>query len=105
MTVDAENETTIANAGGLRPLVGLLVSENVDTQRRALCCLGNLTLTTENQQLVAAAKGVPRLVVCMQSPDTRVQRDATRTLRHLAFLTLTRTLTLDPCIAQPHRST
>ncbi|GLC71160.1 hypothetical protein PLESTF_001081000 [Pleodorina starrii] len=86
LSVHGANAATIAQAGGIPPLIGLLSSPHaLDEQRNAAGALASLAMNGESQVAMAQAGAVPPLVRLLGSgSDAVVQQRAALALGELA---------------------
>ncbi|KAJ3284530.1 Vacuolar protein 8 [Borealophlyctis nickersoniae] len=78
------NKATIANVGGLEPLVHLMQSPNTGVVCNAVGCITNLSTHDENKGKIAACNGaLVTLARLARSRDVRVQRNATGALLNM----------------------
>lgn len=69
--------------GGLRPLIRLMQSENVEVQCNAVGCMTNLATHEENKSIIARSGALYPLAELARSKDMRVQRNATGALLNM----------------------
>jgi HEAT repeat protein len=77
-----ENIVTIASAGGISPLIALLMSSSVREQEAA-SALANLSTNIENEVSIALAGGIPPLIALLRLSSVRVQEAAASALGSL----------------------
>lgn len=79
----AENKVAIVKLGGLNPLIGQMMSPNVEVQCNAVGCVTNLATHEENKAKIARSGALQPLTRLAKSKDMRVQRNATGALLNM----------------------
>lgn len=79
----ADNKVLIVALGGLAPLIGQMMSPNVEVQCNAVGCITNLATHEENKAKIARSGALGPLIRLAKSKDMRVQRNATGALLNM----------------------
>jgi len=77
-------------AGGVEPLVKMLLSPNIEAQTRATIAVCQLAASNTSQQLIADADGIPHLVGLLSSSNATAAANAAGALWHLESLASTK---------------
>ncbi|CAM9244104.1 unnamed protein product [Choristocarpus tenellus] len=80
----AENQTLMAEEGGIEALVAILDTHHINLQRQGAKALANLGVNTHNKELISRAKGIPPLIRLAGSKNTSVAVEAIAALANLA---------------------
>jgi hypothetical protein len=75
---------TVAQVGGIVPLVRMLRIGSATAQQQAAAALAEVCRVGENRSLVADAEGIAPLVALLSSPELATAEIAARALAHLA---------------------
>ncbi|PWN89741.1 ARM repeat-containing protein, partial [Acaromyces ingoldii] len=79
-----EHQVREIGRDALEPLMFLLQSHDIETQRAASAALGNLAVILENKLLIVKLKGLEPLIRLMLSPNVEVQCNAVGCVTNLA---------------------
>jgi hypothetical protein len=85
-----ECKQEIVAAGGVEPLVKMLLSPNIEAQTRATIAVCQLAASNTSQQLIADADGIPHLVGLLSSSNATAAANAAGALWHLESLASTK---------------
>lgn len=77
------NEATIAEKGGLPPIIAATKSVDVELQSQAARALRNLSVREENKDMIRSLGGVEPLKVMASSTTERISKQASRALLNL----------------------
>ncbi|ELU07119.1 hypothetical protein CAPTEDRAFT_96157, partial [Capitella teleta] len=80
------NRVSILNSNVVKPLIGLLESDDVEVQCNTCGCITTLSTTERSKEEMVALGIIPPLLLLAQSPDIRVQRNSTGALLNLSHL-------------------
>ena len=85
--VSAERQAQIVECGGIKLLVQLTRSTDVEVQRLSAHALANLSALPVNQKAMAEAEGsLDMLVELLRSPTPEVQRQAAKTIANMSVV-------------------
>lgn len=85
--VSAERQAQIVECGGIKLLVQLTRSADVEVQRLSAHALANLSALPVNQKAMAEAEGsLDMLVELLKSPTPEVQRQAAKTIANMSVV-------------------
>ncbi|MDA8576174.1 hypothetical protein N9L24_03935, partial [Candidatus Marinamargulisbacteria bacterium] len=88
LALDAENRTTIRDAGGIPNLIKCLDSDNIELRQNAAAALYKLALDADSRTAIREAReagGIPKLIHCLDSDNIELRHNAALALCRLAL--------------------
>lgn len=79
----AQRQVQIVELGGLKLLLPLTKSSDIEVQRLAAHALANLSVNITNQIVMAQNGGIEMIITLLNSPSDQVQRQAAKALANL----------------------
>merc|ERR1719203_728298 len=84
LAVDDDNKHAVWEVGGIKKLVSLLSSPDVEVQLNVLGALTNLALNDENKAEIRELQAIPKIVELLDSSEEVVQEKVVEVIWNLA---------------------
>merc|ERR1740117_2610125 len=84
LAIDDDNKNTVREVGGIKRLVSLLTSPDIEVQLNVLGALTNLALNDMNKAQIRELQAIPQIIQLMDSPNVNVQEKVVEVIWNLA---------------------
>jgi hypothetical protein len=84
LSLDDDNKNAVRKAGGVKRLVSLLSSPDVEVQLNVLGALTNLALNEENKAEIRSLQAIPKIIALLDNKDENVQAKTVEVIWNLA---------------------